>query len=95
MARIGASGTGGGGVQGIPPTTITAIALWGDTTANTLTNSLVLVDMNGYVYGAGFLSNDGIPLTETLTIAANKQLIAASYYNIFGDIILYGTFMVI
>lgn len=63
MARIGTSGTGGasngsgsGNVTGIPPTTIGAIAVWDDTTATTIENSLTNVQASGAIESHGFIT---------------------------------------
>jgi len=52
----GTSGSGTGNVTGLPPTTVTAIARWEDTTGTTIENSLALVQDGGAIEAQGFIT---------------------------------------
>lgn len=80
MSRIRAasgSATGGGGsgnVTGIPPTTIGAIAVWDNTTATLLINSLTNVQASGAIEAQAFISVRDI--TGLVTVNPDETWIA-------------------
>lgn len=52
----GSSGSGSGNVTGVAPTTVGAIAVWDDTTATTIINSLTNVQASGAIEAQGFIT---------------------------------------
>jgi hypothetical protein len=48
--------SGSGNVTGIPPTTVTAIARWANTTGTEIENSLALVQNGGAIEAQGFIT---------------------------------------
>jgi hypothetical protein len=82
MSRIRAasgSATGGGGsgnVTGIPPTTIGAIAVWDNTTATLLINSLTNIQTSGAIEAQGYITRRSV--TGNVTINADETWIAPS-----------------
>ena len=52
--------SGGSGVTGIAPTTVTAIATWADTTGTTIQNSLSTIQPGGAIQSPGFLTDRSI-----------------------------------
>jgi len=84
----GTSGGGTGNVTGVPPTTITAIARWADTTGTTIENSLATIQDSGAIESQGFITNRNI--FGTVTVNATESWIApALTIEPGGNIIIY------
>jgi hypothetical protein len=71
---ITGSSSSSGTVTGIPPTTITAIARWADTTGTTIENSLALIQDGGAIQASGFLTNRSV--TTLISIPSEFSMIA-------------------
>jgi hypothetical protein len=94
MARIGASGTGGAnnGAAGNPAGNNTDVQFNDNGVFGGSDN--FTFDGN-FVYSGGFLGDNNLPNSVTLTIGPTKQLIVASPYAVFGTLIIEGTFQVL
>ena len=69
-------GSSSGGVTGIPPTTIDAIARWADTTGTTIKDSPgTLVQDGGSIQASGFMGDRSI--TTLVHVPAEYYMIAA------------------
>jgi hypothetical protein len=93
MSRIRASsgsstGSSTGNVTGIPPTTIDAIAIWADTTATEIQNSLAIIQAGGAVVAQAFLANRQI--LNDVVVPNHYTMIQTDVYLVSGDIILDG-----
>lgn len=84
----GTTSSGSGNVTGIPPTTITGIARWADTTGTTIENSLALVQDGGTVQAQGFIADRQI--LNDITVPDHYTMIQTEVFLISGDIILNG-----
>ena len=70
------SSSSGGGVTGIPPTDIDAIARWADTTGTTIKNSPgTYIQDGGAIQASGFMGNRSI--TTLVHIPAEYYMVAA------------------
>ena len=76
LQLVNGSSSGSGNVTGVPPTTVTAIARWQDTTGTTIENSLALVQDGGAVEAQGFISMRNV--TATVTVNSGESWIAPS-----------------
>lgn len=68
--------TSGSGVTGVPPTTVGAIAVWDDTTATTLENSLTNVQASGAIEAQAYITRRSV--TGLITINADETWISPS-----------------
>jgi hypothetical protein len=82
------TGSGSGNVTGIAPTTVTAIAIWANTTATEIENSLALVQAGGAVQAQAFVADRQI--LNNVTVPDHYTMIQTEVFLISGDIILDG-----
>lgn len=77
----------GSGVTGIAPTTIGAIAVWDDTTATTIINSLTNVQASGAIEAQAFITRRNV--VGTVTVNADETWISPSIeLSLTGSIVL-------
>jgi hypothetical protein len=95
MSRIRGTGLGRPGLVGQPPTTVDAVAIWGNTDGTLLENSEVTIDANGYVYAAGILTNNSLASTAVLTIASTQSMIVVGDYLLSGIMYIQGNLLVL
>ena len=74
LQLVDQSASGTGNVTGIPPTTLTAIAIWADTTGTTIQNSLSTIQSGGAIQSPGFLTDRSV--TTLVHIAPEYSWIA-------------------
>jgi hypothetical protein len=85
---VEATGSGSGNVTGIPPTTPGAIAVWVDTGATEIENSLTFVQPSGAIQMQAALQDRQI--LNDITIPTHYTMLQTDVYLISGDIVLDG-----
>lgn len=94
MSRISASegsktsGGGSGNVTGEPPTTVNAIAIWGNALGTLLENSIPTVQAGGAILAQAFLGDRQI--VEDVVVPNHYTMIQTEIYLISGDLTLEG-----
>lgn len=76
LQLINTSSSGSGNVTGIPPTTITGIARWADTTGTTIEDSKATVQDGGAIEAQGFITRRSV--TDLVVIPDGESWIAPS-----------------
>jgi hypothetical protein len=79
--------TGTSGVFGIPPTTVGAIAVWDDTLATTIMNSLTNVQASGAIEAQAFITRRDV--VGTVTVNSDETWVSAAIeLSLTGSIII-------
>jgi hypothetical protein len=80
------SSSSSGGVTGIAPTTVGAIATWDDTTATTIQNTQTNVQASGAIEAQGYITNRTV--TATVTVNTGKTWISPSLILAPGSLVI-------